>query len=99
MLKLPILIPNCLVGVMTNTDCDKKSLMNVDRKYRTNVLENFSKLVSEKKVDILNLDNLDKQGLKNLATELGLTTAKKSQVFLLTEIKAVSRVFLAGEGT
>ena len=62
-------------------------------------LENLAKLVSEKKVDILNLDNLDKQGLKNLATELGLTTAKKSQVFLLTEIKAVSRVFLAGEGT
>ena len=83
---------------MTNTDSDKNSLMNVDKKYRTNVLENLARLVSEKKVDILNLDNLDKEALKNLAREIGLTTSKKSQTFLLTEIKSVARVFLAGEG-
>ena len=83
---------------MTNTDSDKNSLMNVDKKYRTNVLENLARLVSEKKVDILNLDNLDKEALKNLAREIGLTTSKKSQMFLLTEIKSVARVFLAGEG-
>ena len=98
MVKLPILMPTCLVGEMTNTDSEKKSLFNIEKPYRKNVLENLVKMVSEKEINILDLDQLEGHHLKQKARELGIPTSKKSNIVLLEEIKAVARVFLAGQG-
>ena len=98
MVKLPILMPNCLVGVMTNTDSEKKSLFNIEKPYKKNVLENLVKMVSEKEIDILHLDQLEGNVLKQKARELGIATSKKSNIVILEEIKAVARIFLAGQG-
>ena len=83
---------------MINTDCDKKSLFNKEITYKSDVLEKLVKMVSEKRIDVLNLNNLDGKKLKDVAKEIGITTSKKSNVALLEEIKAVTRIFLAGQG-
>jgi hypothetical protein len=98
MVKLPLIMPNCLVGKMINTDSQKKTLFNTTKTYKENVLENLVKMISEKRLDVLNLENLDKAKLVSVAKELGMTTSKKSQIVLLEEIKAVARIFLAGQG-
>ena len=101
LLKLPLIMPDCLLGVMTNTESGKKSLMNSYKTYKADVLANLVKIVYEKRLNVLSLDELAKatgDRIKNVAKELGMSTAKKSKTVLLEEIKAVARIFLAGQG-
>ena len=101
LLKIPLIMPECLVGEMTNTDCEKKSLLNSYKTYKTDVLAKLVKMVSEKRLDVLGLDKLAKEegdGLKNVAKEVGIPTSKKSKTVILEEVKAVARIFLAGQG-
>ena len=98
MVKLPLIMPNCLVGTMVNTDSQKKTLFNKTKKYKDDILANLLRMVSEKRLDVLKLDKLDKDEIRHVAKELGMTITKKSKTFLLEEIKAVSRIFLAGQG-
>ena len=98
MVKLPLIIPDCLLGTMVNTDSQKKTLFNRVKKYKEDVLANLLKMVSEKRLDVLNLDKLDTEGVKKVAKELGMPISKKSRTFLLEEIKSVARIFLAGQG-
>ena len=83
---------------MVNTDCDKKSLFNKELNYTTDVLGKLVDMVAENKVDVLNLDKLEGKHLKQVAKEIGLTTSKKSDLSLQEEVKALARIFLAGQG-
>ena len=98
MVKLPIIMPSCLIGSMVNTDSQKKTLFNTPKNYKEDVLANLMKMVSEERLNVLNLDKLDKFKIIDVAKELGITTSKKSRTVLLEEIKAVTRIFLAGQG-
>ena len=97
-LNIPLIIPNALLGTMTNTEKSKKSLMNMNKKYSSDVLGKLLKMVSEKRLDVLRLDSLNSEELKSVAKEIGISTAKKSLTFILKEVKAVTKIFLAGQG-
>ena len=97
-LNIPLIIPNALLGTMTNTEKSKKSLMNMNKKYSSDVLGKLLKMVSEKRLDVLRLDSLNAEELKSVAKEIGISTAKKSLTFILEEVKAVTKIFLAGQG-
>ena len=97
-LNIPLIIPNALLGTMTNTEKSKKSLMNVSKKYNVDVLSNLVNMVSEKRLDVLGIDRLDADELKSLAKEMGIPVAKKSNTYIKEEIKAVIKIFLAGQG-
>ena len=98
-LNIPIIMADCLVGTMTNTERNKKSLMNVTKKYKKNVLANLIDMVSSKQLDILGLDNLNPSEMKNIAKKIGISVSKKSNTVLLEELKSLAKVFLAGQGT
>ena len=91
-------MPSCLIGNMVNTDNQKKTLFNTPKNYKEDVLANLLKMVSEKRLNVLNLHNIGKDEIIDVAKELGMTTSKKSKTVLLEEIKAVARIFLAGQG-
>lgn len=97
-LKIPIIMADCILGTMTNTEGRKKTLMNTNQKYNKDVLANFLKMVSNKRIDILGLDKLDSSQLKKISSEIGIKTSKKSNTVLLEELKSLARIFLAGQG-
>ena len=97
-LKIPIIMADCILGTMTNTEGRKKTLMNTNQKYSKDVLANFLKMVSNKRIDILGLDKLDSSQLKKISSEIGIKTSKKSNTVLLEELKSLARIFLAGQG-
>ena len=97
-LNIPIIMPDCLIGKMTNTERKKKSLMNVQKKYSSDVLSKLMTVISSKRLDILGLDALDTSQLKNVAKEIGIGISKKSHTALLEEVKALTKIFLAGQG-
>ena len=99
LLKIPQIMPDCLLGKMTNTESGKKSLMNSYKSYKEDVLAKLIEMVSEKRLDLLHLDELAKgDRLKEVAREIGIPVSKKSKTVLLEEVKAVARIFLAGQG-
>ena len=56
-------------------------------------------MVSEKRLDVTKLEELNVKELKDVAHEIGITKiSKKSNIVLLEEIKSVARVFIAGQG-
>ena len=99
MLKLPIIMPKSLVGLMVNKDSEKKSLMNTEKQYKKNIVENFMNMVASGRVDFLNFEKLDEAELTEFARELEIPNiSKKSNVYLREEIKNVGKIFLAGQG-
>ena len=101
LLKLPLIMPNCLVGKMINTERSKKSIMNRFQQYKSNIFTNFVKLVSNDCLNILAIDDLAKENpqyLRTIAKEIGIKVKGKSNVIIAEEIMALARVFLAGQG-
>ena len=101
LLKLPLIMPNCLVGKMINTERSKKSIMNRFQQYKSNIFTNFVKLVSNDRLNILAIDDLAKENpqyLRTIAKEIGIKVKGKSNVIIAEEIMALARVFLAGQG-
>ena len=86
-------------SAVVNKDSEKKSLMNTEKQYKKNILENFMNMVDNKRVDFLNLDKLDGAELTEFVRELGIPNiSKKSNVYLREEVKNVAKIFLAGQG-
>ena len=76
----------------------KITMASMRRCIYSDVLGKLLKMVSEKRLDVLRLDSLNAEELKSVAKEIGISTAKKSLTFILEEVKAVTKIFLAGQG-
>ena len=99
MTRLPSIIAPRLLKKQVNSDREKKTLFNKTVSYGPNTMAGLAKLISKKKIDILNLDTLDSVDVKNISKQLHLKTiSSKSNVRLLEEIKFVCKMYLAGQG-
>lgn len=101
LLKLPIIMPSCLLGKMENTEIRKKSLMNCYHKYTSDVFTRFVKVVSTGQLNILGIEDLAKSSpdkLKQIAKGIGIRVKKKSNAVLVEELNSLAKVFLAGQG-
>ena len=94
LLKLPLIMPNGLVGKMINTESSKKSIMN-----KSSVFTNFVKMISTDQLNILAIDEMamkNPQHLRKIAKEIGIKVKDKSNVVLAEEMTALAKTFLAG---
>ena len=84
---------------MVNTECEKKTLFNKEINYDKSVLEKLVNMVSENRLDVTKLEDLETKELRDVANEIGITKlSKKSNIVILEELKNTARVFLAGQG-
>ena len=101
LLKLPLIMPNGLVGKMINTESSKKSIMNNVHHYKSSVFTNFVKMISTDQLNILAIDEMamkNPQHLRKIAKEIGIKVKDKSNVVLAEEMTALAKTFLAGQG-
>ena len=99
MTKLPSIIAPRLVKKQINSDSEKKSLFNKPVNYGSNTMTGLAQLISKKKIDILNLDNLDATEVKKISKALHIKgISSKSVIRLLEEIKFVCKMYAAGQG-
>ena len=101
LLKLPLIMPNGLVGKMINTESSKKSIMNNVHHYKSSVFTNFVKMISTDQLNILAIDEMamkNPQHLRKIAKEIGIKVKDKLNVVLAEEMTALAKTFLAGQG-
>ena len=99
MTKLPNIIAPRLVKKQINSDSEKKSLFNKPVNYGSKTMTGLAQLISKKKIEILNLDNLEATEVKKISKALHIKgISSKSVVRLLEEIKFVSKMYAAGQG-
>ena len=99
MTKLPSIIAPRLVKKQINSDSEKKSLFNKPVNYGSSTMTGLAQLISKKKIDILNLDNLDATEVKKISKALHIKgISSKSVIRLLEEIKFVCKMYAAGQG-
>ena len=99
MTKIPNIIAPGLVKQQVNSDSDKKTLFNKPVSYSSETMAGLTLLITRKKIDILNLDDLTSAETKKISRDLHLKSiASKSNVRLLEEIKFVCKLYAAGQG-
>ena len=99
MTRLPNIIAPLLLKTQVNSDREKKTLFNRTVNYGQNTMVALTKLISKKKIDILNLDQLNSAEVKKISKDLKLKAiSTKSNVRLLEEIKFVCKMYAAGQG-
>ena len=77
LLKLPLIMPNGLVGKMINTESSKKSIMNNVHHYKSSVFTNFVKMISTDQLNILAIDGMSLLGFGPRTIEVANTVAEK----------------------
>ena len=80
------------------TDYMKKTLFNKEIRYGPQNMAGLAKLLQREELDITRLDDLNKSEIKRVSKQLKLKTSKKSLTALLEEIKAVVKMYVAGQG-
>ena len=80
------------------TDYKKETLFNKKTTYGPESLAGLAKLLQRGQLDITTLDQLTSREVRTVSKELKLKTSKKSNTRLLEEIKAVAKIFVAGQG-
>jgi len=77
MCKLPLIMPECLLGKMVNSEYEKKTLFNKEISYDRKVLEKLVAMVSDSSLDITKLEELNSKELKDVAQEIGISKLSK----------------------
>ena len=98
MLKIPNIIAPRLLRKQVNTDSQKESLFNQNVNYGPETMIGLAKLISAKKIDILDLDSLKTNEVRKIGQKLCIKMGNKSNVRLLEEIKFVCKMYTAGQG-
>ena len=99
MTRFPNIIAPLLLKKQVNSDREKETLFNKQVSYGPETMIGLAKLISKKKIDILNLDNLSSSKVKDISKDLCIKgISSKSNVRLLEEIKFVAKMYAAGQG-
>ena len=99
MLKLPNIMAPKLVLKQINTDTEKQTLFNQDVNYGSETMTELAKLISKRRIDILNLDSLSSNEVRSISKALHIKkVARKSNVRLLEEINFICKMYAAGQG-
>ena len=99
MLKLPLIMPSSLLGTQTNSDVDKKSLLDRQITYSPETFTKFTEMMDAGKIDVLGIKNLTAQEISLLGKEIGIKNmALKSDWMVKNEIINMSNKFLSGQG-
>ena len=82
-----------------NNDATKKTLIYKPKNCNAKTMAGLTKLISNGRLDILNIDALSSSDLKKIGRKLKLKDiSKMSNVALREEIKTVVKVFVSGQG-
>ena len=87
-----------LLKQQVNTDYTKETLFNKKTTYGSKTMAGLAKLIQKKAIDITNLDTMSAKEIKKVSKQLKLKTSSKSNTRLLEEIKAVTKMYVAGQG-
>ena len=99
MLNIPNIIAPRLLRKQINTDSQKQSLFHQTSTYGPETMTGLAKLISKKKIDILDLDSLDNNEVKQISQKLFIKgIGKKSRVRLIEEITFLCKMYTAGQG-
>ena len=99
MLKLPNIMAPKLVLKQVNTDTEKETLFNQKVNYGPETMTELAKLISKRRIDILNLDSLSSNEVRSICKALHVKSiARKSNVGMLEEIKFICKMYAAGQG-
>ena len=99
MTMLPNIIAPSLLKQQVNSDRDKETLFNKTVTYGAKSMTGLTNLISQKKINILDLDSLTSAEIKQFSKTLDIKQiSDKSNVRLLEEIKFISKMFAAGQG-
>ena len=98
MTLLPIIMAPIMLKNQVNSDCDKKTLFDKKVKFGKNTFKALATLISEKRIDFLNLESISSDELRIIAKELHIKLSQKSHVRLLEEIKSICSAYIAGQG-
>ena len=99
MTRIPNIIAPALIKKQVNSDRDKETLFNSPVSYGSKTMTGLAKLISKNKINILQLDDLSSEEIKNFSKALSIKQpSTKSNVRLLEEIKFVCKMYAAGQG-
>jgi hypothetical protein len=89
-----------LLKKQVNTDYTKETLFNKETTYGSKTMAGLARLIQKKSIDITNLDTMSPSNIKSVSKQLKLKSiSEKSTVRLLEEIKAVAKMYVAGQGS
>ena len=89
-----------LLKTQVNTDYRKETLFNKETTYGSKTMTGLAKLIQKGAIDITTLDTMSAGDIKKVSKKLKLTSlSEKSTTRLLEEIKAVAKMYVAGQGT
>ena len=88
-----------LLKKQVNSDYKKETFFNKEVKFGQDTLAQLARLVQKGRIDITNLDAMKDDDIKKVSKALKLKSiSKKSNANKLEEIKAVTKVDVAGQG-
>lgn len=88
-----------LLKQQVNNDDSKETLFNKTTNYGPETMAGLAKLISKGDIEITNLASMSPNVIKSVSRELKLKKiSRKSNTRLLEEIKAVAKMYIAGQG-
>ena len=88
-----------LLKKQVNNDKRKETLFNKPNNYGPETLAGLATLIARKEINITSLDTMSPILVKKVSKEIKLKKiSKKSTTALTEEIKAVARMYVAGQG-
>ena len=97
MLKIPLLMPSCLMRKQINNERLKKTIMEKQFSYSDEIVEKFQDLVAKKELRINGIKDLHGKDLDELGVKLGIQHDKKSGEMLRHDLVNLSNIFLGGQ--
>ena len=88
-----------LLKQQVNSDYRKETLFNKETSFGKDTMSGIAQLIRKGAIDITNMDAMAAAEIRTVSRQLKLKSlSKKSNVRLLEEIKAVTKMYVAGQG-
>ena len=88
-----------LLKQQVNNDRRKETLFNKSTTYGSETMAGLATLIAKEEINITGLDTMSPAQVKKVSKALKLKKiSKKSNIALTDEIKAVARMYVAGQG-
>ena len=93
MLKIPVVMPPCLLGQKVNSEKLKKTIMEKELSFE----DETQQLVEKKVIKINSIKDLTVKQLEAFGAQLGILGQKKSGEMLKVDLINLSNIFLGGQ--
>ena len=97
MLKIPVVMPPCLLGKKVNSEKLKKTIMEKEFSFEDETIMKFQQLVEKKVIKINSIKDLTVKQLEAFGAQLGILGQKKSGEMLKVDLINLSNIFLGGQ--